>query len=123
MNTASERPLHNTHVVSQIACHCSRGDALDVAVVVLVLVLVLLNLRHVWDLSPLIPLIVTAHKKFNMFTLNPSSGGSGGGATGGSSARKEQLWYFGQLVVYFGLLHGVYMFFAAREASAIRNKQ
>lgn len=58
-----------------------------------------------------------------MFTLNPGNGGGLGGATGGSSARTEQLWYFGQMIVGFGVLHGIYMFFAAQEAKAIRSRQ
>jgi hypothetical protein len=56
-----------------------------------------------------------------MFTLNPGAGG-GGGAMGGSADRsadrQEQLWNFGQLAVYFGLLRGVYLLFAYREGSA-----
>jgi hypothetical protein len=58
-----------------------------------------------------------------MFTLNPGAGGGGGaGGMGGSADRsadrQEQLWNFGQLAVYFGLLRGVYLVFAYREGAA-----
>jgi hypothetical protein len=55
-----------------------------------------------------------------MFTLNPGGGGAGGGGSRAdrSADRQEQLWNFGQLAVYFGLLRGVYWFFAYREQNA-----
>jgi hypothetical protein len=55
-----------------------------------------------------------------MFTLNPGGGGAGGGGSRAdrSADRQEQLWNFGQLTVYFGLLRGVYWFFAYRERNA-----
>jgi hypothetical protein len=48
-----------------------------------------------------------------MFVLNPGGGGAGGEKV--ISPAKQQLWFFGQLGLYFVALRGAFFFFAARE--------
>ena len=51
-----------------------------------------------------------------MFVLGPKGPGGSGSASGGSSeVFGQNLWFFGQLGVYFLLLRGAYVFFAGRE--------
>ena len=45
-----------------------------------------------------------------MFVLNP-----GGGDGGAPSQLRQNLWFFGQLGLYFVALRGAYLFFAGRE--------
>lgn len=50
-----------------------------------------------------------------MFVLNP--GGSGAGDKDGSySQTRQNLWFFGQLGLYFGALRIAYLFFSSRGA-------
>jgi len=52
-----------------------------------------------------------------MFVLNPS-----GGDVGAPSQSRQNLWFFGQLSLYFIALRGAYLFFSGREESkAIQN--
>jgi hypothetical protein len=51
-----------------------------------------------------------------MFTLNPGGGVAGGGKSGGAVSQLTQnLWFFGQLSVYFLVLRGAFVFFSARD--------
>jgi hypothetical protein len=45
-----------------------------------------------------------------MFVLNP-----GGGEGGAPSQLSQNLWFFGQLSVYFVAIRGAYLFFSGRE--------
>lgn len=46
-----------------------------------------------------------------MFVLNPGGGGDGGS----SSQFRQNLWFFGQLGLYFVALRGAFLFFSGRE--------
>lgn len=49
-----------------------------------------------------------------MFVIHP--GGKSGGAGGsGSGALSQHLWFFGKFALYFGVLHGAYLFVSGRE--------
>jgi len=50
-----------------------------------------------------------------MFVLNPS--GNGGRDGSGSSQLRQNLWFFGQLGIYFCIIRGAYIFFAGREGN------
>jgi hypothetical protein len=49
-----------------------------------------------------------------MFALNPGGSGAGGGKSGDSQLR-QNLWFWGQLGVYFCLVRGAFVFFSGRE--------
>jgi hypothetical protein len=48
-----------------------------------------------------------------MFALNPGGGGSG--KDGAPSQARQNLWFFGQLGLYFAAIRGAYIFFSGRE--------
>jgi len=56
-----------------------------------------------------------------MFVLNP--GGSGSGAKGGaSSVLSQNVWFFGQLALYFAVLRGAFWYMAGpEERRALQN--
>lgn len=49
-----------------------------------------------------------------MFTLNPGGGGGKGGK-GRESPLQQNLWFFGQLGLYFLVLRGAFHFMAGSE--------
>jgi len=49
-----------------------------------------------------------------MFVLYPDGKGGGGGS-GSSSQLTQNLWFFGQLGVYFGALRMAFVFFSGRD--------
>jgi len=53
-----------------------------------------------------------------MFVLNPSGEGGAGGAGNSSEALQKKLWFFGQLGLYFGVLHGAHLFMSSGEGKA-----
>ena len=55
-----------------------------------------------------------------MFVLHPdgSSGGGMGGGPGGQGGLSQKLWFFGQLGIYFGLLHAVSYYLNPTEGTA-----
>jgi len=50
-----------------------------------------------------------------MFVLHPDGEGGAGGAGNSSEALRQKLWFFGQLGLYFGVVHGAYLFMNSRE--------
>jgi hypothetical protein len=48
-----------------------------------------------------------------MFALNP--GGGAGAKDGAPSQSRQNLWFFGQLGLYFAAIRGAYVFFSSRE--------
>lgn len=51
-----------------------------------------------------------------MFVLHPDGKGGVDGA-GGSSEVFQKFWFFGQLGLYYGVLHGVYLFMNGSKSS------
>jgi hypothetical protein len=47
-----------------------------------------------------------------MFALNP---GGGGGKDAAPSQSRQNLWFFGQLGLYFTAIRGAFIFFSGRE--------
>jgi hypothetical protein len=50
-----------------------------------------------------------------MFALYPDGKDGAGGAGNSSDAFRQKLWFFGQLGLYYGLLHGAYLFMSGHE--------
>ena len=54
-----------------------------------------------------------------MFVLHPDGKGGVGGAGSSSDAFNQKLWFFGKLGIYYGVLHGAYLFVNRGEGSTI----
>jgi len=52
-----------------------------------------------------------------MFVLHPDGQGGVGGAGNSSDVFRQKLWFFGKLGLYYGVLHGVFLFMNSREGN------
>jgi len=52
-----------------------------------------------------------------MFVLHPDGIGGEGGAGNSSDAVRQKLWFFGKLGLYYGVLHGAFLFMNYREGN------
>jgi len=52
-----------------------------------------------------------------MFSLHPDGKGGVDGAGDSSEAFRQKLWFFGKLGLYYGVLHGAFLFMSSGEGN------
>jgi hypothetical protein len=57
-----------------------------------------------------------------MFVLFPDGGSPGAGGPAGGGALSQKLYFFGQLGIYFGILHAIAWYMNPSEPKKIENK-